>query len=150
MSIRNKVILAETSTDSPALAARGGLLFIAWKGSGNDNLNIMFSEDNGHSFKGKHISREASDSQPALTVHNEVLFIAWKGSGNDNLNVARVATSGGPPGNVSIEGLVEKQTFDETTSTSPSLTSHGGVLFIGWKGSGNDNLNVAAVTGRSI
>ena len=149
MAIRNKVILAETSSDSPAIVSRGGRLFIAWKGSGNDNLNIMFSDDNGHSFRGKHISGETSDHQPALAVHNELLFIAWKGSGNENLNLARVATSGGGPGDVNfkIEGLVDKQIFDDTSDTGPSLASNGGALLISWKGSGNDNLSVSAISG---
>ena len=85
-----KVILEDRSSTGPALASHDGRLFIAWKGSGNENLNIMFSEDDGASFKGKHISGETSDSSPDLVSHNSALFIAWKGSGNDNLNLARV------------------------------------------------------------
>ena len=72
MAIGNKVVLGDTSSQNPAIASLGGRLFIAWKGSGNDHLNVMFSD--------------TSDSQPSLAVHNAKLLIAWKGSGNDLRN----------------------------------------------------------------
>ena len=34
------MVSPETSDDAPALASDGTSLFIAWKGSGNDNLNV--------------------------------------------------------------------------------------------------------------
>src|SRR5262249_23152404 len=139
------------SSNGPALAARNGRVFIAWRGE-DDHLNIAFSDDSGRSFRGKHVSNETSDDQPTLAFHNELPFIAWKGSSNDHLNVARVAVSGGPLGdpNFKIEGLVDKQILGDTTSSAPSLLSSGGVLFIAWKGSGNDNLNVGQMTGFDI
>jgi hypothetical protein len=57
-----------------------GRLYIAWKGSGNDNINIMFSEDNGMTFKDKRVSLESSTNSPCLIpdiVENG--SIAWKG-----------------------------------------------------------------------
>ena len=86
----NKVILGDTSPTSPALGSAFGDLFLAWKGDGNDNLNVMFSSDNGASFGGKLISDETSPDSPALATLNDGLFISWKGDGNDNLNVAEV------------------------------------------------------------
>ena len=38
-----------------------------------------------------------------------------------------------------------KFTSAETSPRAPALCSHNGTLFIGWKGDGNDNLNVAQV-----
>jgi hypothetical protein len=71
-----------------------GRLFIAWKGDGNDNLNLMYSTDNGRSFGNKYISQETSPKYPALAVNNGFLFYAWKGDGNDNLNVSVVGQAG--------------------------------------------------------
>ena len=62
---------------------------MAWKGSGNDNLNVLFSAD-GRSWGGKTTFGDASDRQPALARHGNRLLPAWKGSGNENLNVAEV------------------------------------------------------------
>ena len=80
----NKVILGDTSPVSPSLASCNGLLYLAWKGDGNDNLNVMVSADNGVTFGNKMISPETSDDSPALASDGTTLFIAWKGSGNDN------------------------------------------------------------------
>jgi hypothetical protein len=142
-----KTTLPETTSHSPAVAFFEGRLFIAWKGSGNDNLNILCSQrlsdgampsfDSGK----KHISGETSDNAPALTVFFGRLFIAWKGSGNDNLNVAPVdfADFGG---DFEIRGIVNKKILGDTSSKAPALASFDQKLFIAWKGSGNDNLNL--------
>ena len=150
VTLPNKHILEETSDTSPALASFEGRLFIAWKGSGNDNLNVAFSSDNGATFSGKHTSSETSDSAPALAVlDGQQLCIAWKGSGNDNLNVATVDFVADMAGHFSIAGLSHKHILEETSDTSPALAStfargRLGELIIAWKGSGNDNLNVAS------
>jgi hypothetical protein len=114
---------------------------MAWKGDGNDNLNVMLSTDNGQTFGNKVTSPETSDTAPALAVNNGSLFIAWKGSGNDNLNVAVVDTdlSTGIP-----SGLSNKLILGDTSPTNPTLSAVNGYLFLGWKGDGNDNLNLMA------
>jgi hypothetical protein len=143
--LTNKVILGDTSPFSPSLASHDGRLFIAWRGDGNDNLNIMLSSDGGHTFGGKFISNETSTEPPALASTGGRLFIAWKGDGNDNLNIAEVALFGNSAGGFGIEGLRSKVTVGDTSPRAPGLTSHDGRLFITWKGDGNDNLNVAQV-----
>jgi len=191
-----KVTLADSSDRSPAIASDGfGRLFIAWKGSGNENLNVIFSTDGGFTFIGKHTSGETSDDAPALAGLSGRVFIAWTGEGDGELNFAQVNRISGPPesvsglinkvtlqetshhrpalafhtstpggsrrtclawtgqgdGNLNIifDGLgtsfTDKHTFDETSSHAPALASHDGELFIAWKGSGNENLNVARV-----
>ena len=132
-----QTVLGDTSPVSPSLASLGGRLYIAWKGDGNDNLNVMYSADNGATFGNKYTSPETSPKAPALCVHNGNLYIAWKGDGNDNLNVARVNIQGN-----AITGLVNKVTLRDTSPQSPALASLGGRLYIAWKGDGNDNLNV--------
>jgi hypothetical protein len=142
-ALTNKIILGDTSSASPALASHDNRLFLAWKGSGNDNLSVMFSSDNGASFGGKNISSETSDAAPALVSHNGRLFIAWKGSGNDNLSVAQVGLFADSQGGFGIEGLTNKIILGDTSSAGPALASQSGVMFLAWKGSGNvRNLSV--------
>ena len=135
--LSDKVTLAETSPKSPALASLNDFLHIAWKGDGNDNLNIMCSGNNGASFGPKFTSSETSPQAPALCAHNGLLFIAWKGDGNDNLNVAQVTLSGN-----TATAFTKKVTLAETSPVSPALASFNGRLYIAWKGDGNDNLNL--------
>ena len=146
--IVEKTILSETSDHSPTITFFDGRLFIAWKGSGNDNLNVAFSQPLSDGVKPifdlerKHISGETSDNGPTLAAHRGALFIGWKGSGNDNLNVAEVELRDLGGGNVEIVGIVNKLILSDTSSEAPALASHDGKLFIAWKGSGNDNLNL--------
>src|ERR1700691_1819736 len=79
----NKATLPDTSPKSPAPASLHGILFLAWKGDGNDTLNVEDSADNGRTFGHKFTSDETSPEAPALCAHNGQLFIAWKGDGND-------------------------------------------------------------------
>jgi hypothetical protein len=141
----NKVSLDDTSPFTPALASHDGRLFIAFRGDGNEQLNLMFSSDGGLTFGGKFISGETSSEAPAIASTGGRLFIAWKGSGNDNLNIAEVDLFADTAGGFGIEGFANKVTVGDTSPRAPGLTSHNGRLFISWKGDGNDNLNVAEV-----
>ena len=58
-------------------------MYIAWKGDGNDNLNVMVSTYKGQTFGNKFISPETSPQALTLAAHNGNLYIAWKGDGND-------------------------------------------------------------------
>jgi hypothetical protein len=135
--LSNKVTLTDTSPFTPAIASCNGRLFIAWRGDGNTNLNVMYSADNGASFGHKLTSTETSAQAPALGMMNNALFIAWKGEGNDNLNNARVALTGND-----IIGLIDKVTLQDTSQLSPSLTTNNNRLYLGWKGDGNPYLNI--------
>jgi hypothetical protein len=132
-----KVVLPDTSPVSPSLASLNGNLYLAWKGDGNDNLNVEYSADNGVTFGNKYVSPETSPQAPGLCAHNGNLYITWKGDGNDQLNVARVDISGN-----SIIGFTNKVVLPDTSKLSPSLASLNGRLYLAWKGDGNDNLNV--------
>jgi len=132
----NKVILGDTSPLSPSLASVNGNLYLAWRGDGNDQLNVMVSRDNGHTFGSKFVSGETSTEAPVLGTFNGSLMISWKGDGNDNLNVARVNTNPAPT------GFSNKVTLGDTSPRSPALAELNGRLYIAWKGDGNDNLNV--------
>jgi peptidase A4-like protein len=134
----SKVVLPDSSPLTPALASLNGRMYIAWKGDGNDNLNIMVSTDNGQTFHNKFISGETSPRAPALAAHNGALLIAWKGDGNDQLNVATVNLD--PFG--SPTGFSNKNVLGDTSPLSPSLASVNRSLYLSWRGDGNDQLNV--------
>jgi hypothetical protein len=140
-SISSKVVLSDTTDGSPAIASHNGSLYIAFKGSGNDNLNVMVSRDNGATFTGKHTSSETSSDSPTLVSSNGQLYIGWKGSGNENFNVATVNV-GPNPASPAITGFSNKVVFGDTTEVRPALAEQGGLLFISWKGAGNDNFNL--------
>jgi hypothetical protein len=138
----NKRTLGDSTPYSPSLASVNGRLYLAWRGDGNDQLNVEVSTDGGNSFGHKMVASDTSTAAPALCAHNGNLFIAWKGDGNDNLNVAQVALDG----NGSPIGLVNKATLGETSPVSPALASSNGALYLAWKGDGNDHLNVISST----
>jgi hypothetical protein len=135
--VNKTIITSDMTPKAPSIASLNGCLYIAWKGDGNDNLNVMYSADNGATFGHKYTSSETSPKAPAICAHNGNLYIAWKGDGNDSLNVAQVVISGN-----NITGFANKRTLGDTSSLSPALASFGGRLYIAWKGDGNDNLNV--------
>lgn len=137
-----KLVLGDTSGAAPALASHNGRLFLAWKGSGNDNLNLMFSEDDGATFRGKTTFGDSSSHAPSVASHAGRLFMAWKGSGNENLNVARVVLFGNTAGAFGIEGLEAKVTLPEISTEPPAIGSWGGLLYLAWKGEGEDYLNL--------
>ena len=87
----NKATLPDTSPKSPVLASLHGILFLAWKGDGNTDLNVEKSTDGGASFSHKYISAQTSNVAPALCVLDGSIFLAWTGVSNDQLNVARVS-----------------------------------------------------------
>jgi len=137
----NKVTISnETSPFAPSLASLNGNLYLAWAGTGNNELNIAVSLNNGATFVNKYTSGQTTKASPTLAVQNGTLFIAWKGDGNDNMNVGQVILSGN-----NITGIAHVVTLPDTTQNTPALTSNGN-LFLAWKGDGNTNLNVESST----
>jgi hypothetical protein len=144
IGLTSKMVLGDTTDNGPALSFHDNALFLAWRGSGNDNLNVSVSDDRGGSFHGKHTSPETSDDAPALASHNGRLYIAWRGSGNENINVAVVNRSGS--GARDIESISGKVILGDTTDASPVIASHNGNLYLAFKGAGIENLNVMVST----
>src|SRR5215831_14902001 len=136
----SKLTSPETSPRAPALCTHNGNVYIAWKGDGNDNLNVAQVQITGSTITGlinKVTLGDTSPLSPTLASLNGRLYIGWKGDGNDNLNVMYSSDDGTTFGN--------KFTSPETSPQAPGLCAHNGNLFITWKGDGNDNLNVAQV-----
>jgi hypothetical protein len=130
------------SDATPALAAFNGQIFMAWKGSGNQQLNVAalnYHADNGWSSPtiGSRIGiDELTDAGPALTAHGDKLVLAWKGVGNGSVNIAFWQ-----PGSSAFSNKV---ILGEITMAQPALVSHHGQLFVAWAGS-DRRVNVAAV-----
>ncbi len=140
--LEGKVTLGDTTEAAPALAAHAGRLFLAFKGAGNDALNLLFSSD-GATFGGKRTFGDSSDRAPALASTPGGLLLAWKGSGNEAINVAHVILIGNTGGGFAIEGLAQKVALNnETTEEAPALAAHDGRVFLAFKGAGNDALNM--------
>ena len=138
-SLIGQVVLGETSSNSPALASLNGLIYLAWTGVGNNELNVNCSANYGASFVGKATSADTLQQASALCAHQGSLYIAWTGVGNNELNVSQVNVSGN-----NVTGFSGKLTLSETSPYSPALASLNGLLYLAWTGVGGNNaLNVA-------
>jgi hypothetical protein len=131
-------ISQETSPLAPALVSHDGRLFIAWKGNGNDSLNVAQVALNGvvptGVFNKTILNNDSSPLSPALASHRGQLYLAWRGNGNTSLNIMNSRDNGASFGN--------KYVSPERSSDSPALTTLEGYIFLAWKGDGNASLNV--------
>ncbi|MER2509104.1 MAG: hypothetical protein ABTQ27_10130 [Amaricoccus sp.] len=139
VALAGKVTLGELSDAAPALCSHGPWLAMAWKGHGNDRLNVAVSTDGGRSFRFKRVLGDTSVLAPAIASHQGKLFLAWTGQGDGHVNVARIAMNGPQP--LGVAGHV---VLADTSEDGPALASTGNVLVLGWRGSGNDQLNLRA------
>lgn len=142
-----RAVLAQTSSASPALASQFGRLVLAWKGSGNDALNLacsdVLTDDATPVFGPATPLGETSDHGPALVAHRTGVLLAWTGRGAGKLNVAGVAAIGTTTGGFRITGIDDHVVLADTSAASPALASQYDRVFLAWKGSGNDALNLA-------
>ncbi len=142
----DKVVLPEMTEQAPALAFHQGRVYIAWVGVGNRRLNLAVSTDRGKSFPTKRILDQTSDAAPALASTEAGLVLAWKEAGSVEIQVSRVTITGNTAGGTGIEGLAAPARIGEQTDQAPALAFHNGRLFLGWKGAGNETLNIAAAS----
>lgn len=127
-----KAILADTSTNGPALTQKNGQILLGWTGSGNLRLNFMTST-NGLNFVNKVTLNEISPNAMALTVFRGKFIVSWTGVGNNQLNIMQ-----------SVDGINwgQKVTLGDTSLSAPSLAVLGNQLCLAWRGVGNNRLNV--------
>jgi hypothetical protein len=135
----------DTSDDGPALTywAQGNGLNIAWRGSGNEQLNTMQGIDLGSKYTSPD---QTSPFRPALctsTTPNFTLHMAWRGSTNNCLYRMSCDNThpfvGEPPDPTTFEGK-EPIRYDAATSPSaPAIESLGENLIVVWRGD-NDHL----------
>jgi hypothetical protein len=95
---------------------------------------------------------ESTDAAPALSFDSGSVHLAWRGSGNEHLNSAVVTfdnerfptmtivnTRLPTIARTVVAGITAKVTHSDTSDISPAL----GGAFLVWKGSGNEDLNMA-------
>ncbi|HXM01223.1 MAG TPA: hypothetical protein VN939_01385 [Chthoniobacterales bacterium] len=156
----NRYSSPETSTQAPTLCANNVLLFIAWKGDGNDNFNVasgVFSLNPNYTpaFGGKIVLSETSPLCPALTydLARSRIYIAWKGDGNDSLNLMYSTFVNIGDGSGEWQKFGDKLISTIDSPQAPALCNNGASqssasnLFISWIGEGASGglLNVAVV-----
>ncbi|MCX5610650.1 glycoside hydrolase [Streptomyces sp. NBC_00047] len=141
--VERGVRLGFTSDAAPALASHDGRLWLAWRGSGNEQLNLAFSDDDGVTFRGIRTFSDTSDHAPALASHAGRLYLAWTGRGGERLNIAKVSLFASTAGAFGIEGLENHIVLGQSSEKGPALASHNGRLWLAWRGSGNEQLNLA-------
>ena len=66
----------ETSNIAPALGSVANNIFLAWKGSTNQHLNIIESS-NGVNWNNKRTINHSTNCQPTLAALNDALLLAW-------------------------------------------------------------------------
>src|SRR5262249_36049767 len=143
----SKLTLPETSPEAPSITAFNYRLWIAWKGDGNDNLNMASLNPNpdptqqgklSYDSSQKKVFNETSPKSPALAVspigYGNKLWLGWKGDGNDWLNVMDISDPKNPVGKIVTD---EWGINLETSPEAPSLTTFNNSLWIAWKGDGN-------------
>jgi hypothetical protein len=131
----------------PALAELGGKVYLAWKGSGNQQLNVaqlQYTAEPGRWGSpaiGSRVGIGAiSDAGPALVSHRGQLVLAWKGVDNGLVNVAFWQ-----PAAPAFSGIL---TLSEVTLAEPALVSHDDRLIVAWPGS-DHRMNVAELPAGS-
>jgi len=117
----------ETSSQAPALGMNNVNFFIAWKGDGNDNLNVATGDPNPISGEVKFgdpvILPETSPINPALAYDwsSSRMYLAWKGDGNDNLNLMYASFSAPDGVSPSWSGFGNKLISAITSGYAPTL-----------------------------
>lgn len=137
--VRWKVTLTDRSDHAPALARLADGFLLAWAGT-DERLNLARLDGRGQ-VRARVTTAQTTDAAPALAATPEGrAYVAWKGTGNDRPNVAPVLVT------ATTVGLGATTTLTERCdpSTGPSLACLRHWVCIGWKGRGNEYLNIAS------
>jgi hypothetical protein len=153
------MLVNQQSDAGPALAFISDLAGIAyaWKGVGNNQLNVAISLPGAIANLGPvFTSGETTSAAPSLAAISgsafgpRRLFIAWKGAGNNDISVAELQVGANAAGTPMVLGVTTKLTIPgQQTDTGPRLLSFGGELYLSFKGVGNNQLNVMSTNALS-
>ncbi len=126
------------TSEGPSLAVFNNRLFMVWKGVGNDP-GIYWS----HTTHGdqpqdwaapRRVPNVGTSRVPSLAVFRDRLHMVWKGVGDDPGIYWSLTTSGLEPQDWALQQRVR----DVGTSEGPSLAVFQDMLFMVWKGVGED------------
>lgn len=139
-----KVVLGDTSTQTPALASvlvngNNAKLAIAWAGTDSSStLNVMTSSD-GRNFGNKVTLAENSPAGPDMTFFAGRTYLAWIGT--DDQHHINLASSS------DCQTFDGKVTLDEASNFSPAVAASPDRLFLAWTGTDSDHhINVMSST----
>ena len=99
-------------------------LFLAWRGVGNNQLNVLQSTD-GITFGNKKTLNETTTARPALAGSNGALLLVWQGVSNNLINIISSTDGGATWGN--------KFTTTQTSYGGPAAAMFA-TGFIAWTG----------------
>lgn len=120
--------------DKPSMASYNGKLFLAYKGSGTDNIYTTISYDNGQSWSQEYrIASHRSKRSPTLSVFNGKLYVAFTGVSSKQIYVAS-STNG--------TSWSSATNLGSKSSNPPFLASHKGRIYVAYKGSSTNNLYI--------
>jgi hypothetical protein len=151
-SLAAKHTSAETTETDPSLTAHQGQLYIAWKGSGNDNINVARVDiDFGPNviisgLVGKTTLPVGCDSDtgPVIASTRDTLVVVWKGESNDYIHFMISQDRGA--------NFINLHASAEKTSHAPALAYlensnaiENNCLLIAWKGVDNETINLGVV-----
>ncbi len=144
----SKRTLLTALSSSPALGTGGSGLaaptqLLAFRAQ-NGNLLVQQVLSDVYGPAGE--SSEWTDHAPSLSSN----YLAWTGAGNPQLNIATCQIDTPDPGAIADVYIYRKTVSSESSDDGPSLCDFNGETFIGWRGSGNYDLNVAQVSGGNI
>lgn len=120
---------------TPALCVCGGVLAMAWRGSGDDR-NIWFSTSaNGKDWTPQHrVSGAATIASPSLAWDGTRVWMAWRGIGDDqNLYFANSTDLF----QTNTSGVAQVAAF--ASSHGPTMAFVAGQMWLLWKGIGGDS-----------
>jgi hypothetical protein len=141
--IGNKTLLQEFSTPStpPAVAWHKGRFWVAWVGTGNQNLNIVgmdLDPQTGKYVENRTLKRtlnSTSGGRPALASDGERLWMAFIGVGNRQINIVSA-----------VDGYnfdpASKVTLNSESYFGPSLGIFNGKLWIGYSGLNDQDFSI--------
>lgn len=137
------MLIGQQSDVGPAIAFVPQLnsLVFAWRGRGNNALNVAFSSTSNVSALGAvWTSAEVTSDTPSITVaSNGVIYIAWKGHGNSDLSLAKLVIDTAHPGVPTATGITEKTSFLSVSDSFPSLNIFDHI-YVSFRGAGTDHI----------
>ena len=111
---------------APALASMNGVVYLAWKGNGDDKAIYLSKLDAGGTWSAKQRAGDGTTSDgPALAKKGDTLFLAWR---DGDQIFCSTSADGASWSHAEVVP-------DAKASKSPTLASDGdGDMYLAWKG----------------